>query len=78
VAVFLYEFSFVTEVSMHRTPVVDLDALPREERIRRYRVAAKVMRIFAAKVLFRCEYYLARAIEYDRLADEEEKRVGDP
>lgn len=58
---------------MHRIPTVDVNSLPCEERLRRYRTAAKVMRIFAIKIPIRAEYYLLRALEFDRLAEEEEK-----
>jgi hypothetical protein len=73
VAIYLYEYSFVTEVTMRQAPVVDIDGLSPGERARRFRIAAKVMRIFALKIPIRCEYYLLRAMEFDRLAEEEEK-----
>lgn len=60
---------------MHRTPTVDFSSLPREERIRRYRVAAKIMRAFAAKIPVRAEHYLLRALEFEACAEEEEKCV---
>ena len=56
--------------------VPSLDELSREEKVRRYRTAAKVMHLLAAKSPLSSVYYLSRAIEYEKLAEEEEERVG--
>lgn len=55
--------------------VPSLDELSPQEKVRMYRTAAKVMHLLAAKSPLSSVYYLSRAIEYERLAEDEEKRV---